>query len=136
MTLFRREDLRRLAVATAGLAFAAAPVAPAFAQTETPPASAAPATPDLTDEQVTLFAETAIKVGEIANSYRTRMEAETDAAAQQELAQQANEEMLSTVESAEGITVQEYIAIGQAVQDDPELSARIMQRVDELMAEG
>ena len=47
------------------------------------------------------------------------------------MAEQANQEMRAAVEGTEGMTVEEYQAIAQAAQADPQLMARL----DEVFAQ-
>lgn len=123
---------RMLATAATGLALVLAPVAPALAQGEAPDIEAS----QVTEERLTLFVAAAMNVLEVADQYRGQIEAETDAQARQDLAEEANLAMLAAVEGTDGITVDEYLAISRAAQADADLNARVMEKFEEVGANG
>ena len=68
---------------------------------------------------------------QVRQTYMPQIEAAADDAERQELAQQANSEMVSAVESAEGIDVETYNAIGRAAQEDETLRAQLVAMVQQ-----
>jgi Domain of unknown function (DUF4168) len=114
-------------------AFAAPLAAPVLAQEAAGEQSAAPAS--FSEEKLRSFVTAALQVTEIQQSYQaTIAEAETPEA-QQELVAQANTEMAEAIETTPGITIEEYVAIGEAAQADPALGDRISAIAAEQQAE-
>lgn len=103
---------------------------PQFAHTalaqEAPQAPVAPqATPEVTDDLLTAFVTAAVEVAAVAETYGARIEA-ADEADRDALAQEAQVEMLRVVESTEGISVEQYVAIAEAAQRDDALNLRVL----------
>ena len=121
---------KTFATGTTALALTLAPLmgaAPAFAQDTTAPMTEAPAaTAEYSDEMLAAFVSAALDVAELRQSYQARLESSPTPEEQQAIVNEANAEILGVVESAEGITVEEYIEIGQTAADDAELNTRIM----------
>ena len=117
MTMFKT-----IATSTAIATMALAPAFPAFAQTEEQ------ATPAI--EQVGAFVTAALAVAEMQTDWFARIEAAEDAEAQAALVEEANAAMEATVEETDGITLAEFIAIGEAAQTDQELSERIVAQME------
>ncbi|MGB2203100.1 MAG: DUF4168 domain-containing protein [Pseudooceanicola atlanticus] len=121
-------------VMVAGLALS--PVA-AFAQAADSTAPEAGASEELqselsfTDAELSGFADATVKMQQVRQTYMPQIEAAADDAERQELAQQANSEMVSAVESAEGIDVETYNAIGRAAQEDETLRAQLVAMVQQ-----
>lgn len=88
------------------------------------------------DSMIDAFIEAALAVAETRQGYMAQLEATTDEAEQMEIVQAADAAILDVVEAADGITVEEYIAIGEAAATDPELAARIDARFAEAHADG
>ena len=84
------------------------------------------------DSQIDAFIEAAVAVAETRETYLSQLEETTDEAEQMELVQAADAAILQTVEDSPNITVDEYIAIGEAATMDPELAARIEARFAEV----
>jgi hypothetical protein len=78
-----------------------------------------------TDDKLESFLDAAIEVQELTQSYTPRVQAAESEAEQQALVEEANAEIRGAVEDVEGITVEEYVAIGEAAQADPALAQRI-----------
>lgn len=116
------------AATAASLALGAVMAGPVAAQTE----QSAPAeTPDFSQEKLQAFASAAVLVTEIYEEYRGQIENAADEGEQQSLAQEANESMRSAVEDAPDITMDEYVAIGEAAAQDQELAEQISTLIDE-----
>ncbi len=84
------------------------------------------------DSQIDAFIDAALAVAETRESYMAQLQSATDEAEQMEIVQAADAAILQTVEDAPNITVDEYIAIGEAAAVDPDLAARIEARFAEL----
>lgn len=116
-----------VAAATAfGLAMAAAPV---LAQSESAPVTGAA----FSDSQLAAFAGAAIEVAGIRDRYSAALQDVESEAEGQALIDEGNAAMVSAVEDAPGITLEDYISIGEAAAADPELSQRIALLIEGLM---
>ena len=87
------------------------------------------------DGMIDAFIVAALAVAETRQRYITQLEAETDEAAQMQLVQEADQAILEVVDASPGITIDEYIAIGEAAAADPELAALIDARFVEAHAD-
>lgn len=124
---------RKIATATAALGLALSPIlaaGPALAQDASATAEAEGGS-SFSDTQLEAFVLAALDVAELRQSYQDRIEEASDAAAQQAIVDEANTEILRIVEESDGITVDEYIQIGQTAAADPELNARIVALMQE-----
>ena len=120
----------RLAATMTAVSLAlAAPLAlPAMAQT----ATTAPAAPTMSvdDTQLEAFIAALRSVDELEREYsETLQQAESDEQ-REAIVAEANDAMAEAIENTPNMTLDEYIAILQAAQNDPELSARIMDRLE------
>mgnify|MGYP001232115721 FL=1 len=112
----------------ASLALAAPLALPAMAQT----ATTAPAAPTMSvdDTQLEAFIAALRSVDELEREYsETLQQAESDEQ-REAIVAEANDAMAEAIENTPNMTLDEYIAILQAAQNDPELSARIMDRLE------
>ncbi|MDN7133094.1 DUF4168 domain-containing protein [Halomonas sp. MC140] len=107
--------------------------ATAHAQQEQDPAQdpmatqqAAPAQ-DFSDDQLQQFADASQEIAVVSQEYTQRLQEAEDEAAQQEVRTEANDRMIEVVEDS-GLDVDTFNAIGQSIQQDPEM----MQRVQEM----
>lgn len=81
------------------------------------------------DEKLEAFASAVVEVEEIRANYAAPFqEAESDAQ-RAEINQQAAQEMTQAIEEAPNITLDEYNAVIQAAQQDPDLATRINQLI-------
>ena len=87
---------------------------------------AAPSAEDFTDKQLQQFADASQKIAAISQDYTQRLQKAEDQAKQQEIRKEANEKMIAVVEES-GLTVETFNAIGQAVQQDPELMKKVQE---------
>ncbi|GGX70733.1 DUF4168 domain-containing protein [Saccharospirillum salsuginis] len=106
------------------LGFAAAAV-PAHAE-DTDPAQ--PQAPEVSDETLEQFTTAMADVRSIGQVYSDRIANAEDTEAAQALQRDAQEKMMSAVEDA-GLSVQQYNAIAQRMNQDEEL----MERVQEML---
>lgn len=90
------------------------------------PQAAAPAQ-DFSDAQLQQFADASKEIAVLSQEYTERLQSAEGEDAQQEVRMEANEEMVKVVEES-GLDVDTFNAIGQAIQQDPEM----MQRVQEM----
>lgn len=82
---------------------------------------------DFSDAQLQQFADASKEIAVLSQDYTKRLQEAEGEEAQQEVRMEANEEMVKVVEDS-GLDVDTFNAIGQAIQQDPEL----MQRVQEM----
>lgn len=128
------------------LGLAAMPVTPVLAQTmeedgSTTSESAAPeqsgsetmqapeteTAADYTDSELETFVAAALEVSNVRREYTPRIQQADSEADQQALAEEAQAEMISAIEAVEGIDLETFNEIGQAAQQNEDLSARIVE---------
>lgn len=104
----------------------------AMAQSATQPAPAPAQVQPIaspSDAQLDKFANASQKVATVANEYQPRFDSAQDDASRQKILQEADQKMVQVVR-ADGLTVEEFNGIGQAVQQDPQLRERVMEKID------
>ncbi len=121
-------------LSTAALALGLAVAGPLMAQ------DAAPAAPEAEASQYSVaelsaFVTAALAVNEVDQRYQVQVMETEDPAEQQQLIEAANGEMIAAVEQTPGITLEQYMEIGQAAEADPELNARLIAMVQDLQAQ-
>jgi GTP1/Obg family GTP-binding protein len=84
-------------------------------------------TQDFSDQQLQQFADASQEIAVISQEYTQRLQEAEDEATQQEVRAEANDRMIEVVEDS-GLDVDTFNAIGQSIQQDPEM----MQRVQEM----
>ncbi|NMK46598.1 DUF4168 domain-containing protein [Achromobacter sp. Bel] len=102
--------------------------APAMAQNASQPSAQpqmAPAITQPTDQQLQRFASASQKVSGVVDEYRPKVDAAKSDDAKQKVVQEADAKMVQLVR-ADGLTVEEFNGIGQAVQQNPQLKQRVM----------
>ncbi len=124
----RMTALISAALLSAGLMTATAHAQQDPAAAPEQPQAAAPAT-DFSDDQLQQFADVSQEIVVISEEYTERLQAADDEAAQQEVQMEANDRMVEAVEDG-GLDVDTFNAIGQAVQQDPELMQRVQEKVE------
>ena len=85
---------------------------------------------DISDKKLEKFADSLGEIMEIREDFTAKLEKTGDPAEAQQLQQQANEKMMNTVEDNE-LSIEEYNAINQAVQNDPQLRDRVIAMVQQ-----
>jgi len=110
------------ALLAAGLAFSTAPAA--LAQTQPDGAALAADSAKLDS-----FVMAALEVSALRNDYIAQLQATEDEAAQQSLMEEANAAFLQVVDQTPGITVEEYVAIGEAATNNPDIAAQLKARM-------
>ncbi|MDR5900921.1 DUF4168 domain-containing protein [Halomonas icarae] len=81
---------------------------------------------DFSDTQLQQFADASQEIAVLSQEYTERLQAAEGEEAQQQVRVEANEEMVSVVEES-GLEVDTFNAIGQAIQQDPELMKRVQE---------
>ena len=123
-----------IALSVLGLAAGPLSLSGAAAQDDTqPPATmeAPAATTNFDDDTLRSFVVAFLQVDEINRTYLPQMQEADTPEAQQEVQQQATQEMVLVVENAEGISVEEYNSIIETAQADPELANQINELIRE-----
>lgn len=113
-----------LTTALSGAPALAQQSAQAPAQTQTQPGMA-PAVQKPTEQQLQKFASASQKISGVVDEYRPKVDAAKTDDAKQEIVKEADAKMFKLVR-ADGLTVEEFNGIGQAVQRDPQLQERLM----------
>ena len=99
----------------AALAFALAVSGPIWAQAQ----------PEFSDQQLESFVVAALAVDQVIREWNPRIQAAENDVQSAQLREQARAELIEVVTRADGITLEEYQAIGRAAKANPELAARI-----------
>ncbi|MBF7054074.1 DUF4168 domain-containing protein [Halomonas sp. KAO] len=123
----RMTALFSAALLSAGLMSATAHAQEDTAANASTSAEASVQAQDFSDAQLQQFADASQEIAVLSQEYTERLQAAEGEEAQQQVRVEANEEMVSVVEES-GLEVDTFNAIGQAIQQDPEL----MQRVQEM----
>ncbi|MCU6617945.1 DUF4168 domain-containing protein [Achromobacter mucicolens] len=113
-----------LTTALSGAPALAQQSAQAPAQTQDQPGMA-PAIQKPTDQQLQKFASASQKISGVVDEYRPKVDAAKTDDAKQKVVQEADAKMVKLVR-ADGLSVEEFNGIGQAVQQDPQLRDRLM----------
>jgi len=98
--------------------------APSIAQQTQAPAATQQAPVSYSDSQLEKFVAASKKVAVISQEYTPKLQSTTDEAARQEVYREADEKMVQVVRD-EGMTVEEFNGINQAIQQDPALMERV-----------
>lgn len=119
----------KLSIALSGIVFSTAvALAPTAASAQQSTASGAAATApmakNVSDADLQKFISAAKKVSVLTNEYAPKVKAEPSNEGKQKVIAQANKEMASAVE-AEGLSVDKFVAIDRAAQQDPKLQQRL-----------
>ncbi|TFL13726.1 DUF4168 domain-containing protein [Pusillimonas caeni] len=108
---------------SAALLAMGAAAAPSMAQqAQAPAAQQAPV--NYSDAQLEKFVSASKKVAVISQEYTPKLQSSTDEATRQEVYREADEKMVDVVRK-EGMTVEEFNGINQAIQQDPALMERV-----------
>jgi hypothetical protein len=115
------------AVSAFALAIAAPSIASAQDAAPAPevPMEAQPTTPDYGEDTLRSFAVAFLEVAKVSQEYQPQLQGAASAEDEQRVRTEAGEKMLEAVQAVDGITVDEYTAIMQAAQTDPELAQEI-----------
>lgn len=114
-------------IAAAAISFGlAAPIA--HAQTTQAASSASSEVIQPSSQQLDQYAKVAQQVALVAADYQPKVQEAKDDASRQKLMREADEKMVSTVESG-GLSVEEYNGISMAIQQDTDLQKQVQQRL-------
>lgn len=121
--MFISNMARLRGTALAGLLLAASPVAVMAQQ-------AAPAAPaqDVTDADIEHFANAVLAVEDIRQTYEKALATTDDEGEKTSLQKEAQEKMVDAIEN-EGLTVERYQVVAQAVQSDPAMWEKVQQHL-------
>jgi len=121
--MFISNMARLRGAALAGLLLAASPVAVMAQQ-------AAPAAPaqDVTDADIEHFANAVLAVEDIRQTYEKALATTDDEGEKTSLQKEAQEKMVDAIEN-EGLTVERYQVVAQAVQSDPAMWEKVQQHL-------
>ena len=89
---------------------------------------------DVTGEQLDSFVDAMVAIDSVRQEYMPQIEAAEGQDERQSLAQEADKAARAALDDTDGITAQEYLAIGQAAQEDQDLATRINERFAEMRA--
>jgi hypothetical protein len=117
-------------ILAAGLAMTPVLASQAAAQAQAP-AAVEGAEIAMEDGKIDAFIVAALAVAETREAYIAQLEGITDEEQQMAIVQEADAAILEAVENTPDISVEEYIAIGEAATVDPELAAMIDARFAE-----
>ena len=85
----------------------------------------------ISDDLLRALVSAAIDVSEVSESYRQQVGMAEDEATRARLLEEQTAEMVEAVEQTGGITVEQYMAIGEAAQTDASLDRRITERFEQ-----
>lgn len=86
--------------------------------------------PELTQSQIETFADAALDVRQVQQEFDAQMQGAQDAGEVERLQQQAQQEAQQAIEG-NGLSVDEYNAIVQAANQDPQLFAMIVEVMEQ-----
>lgn len=84
---------------------------------------------DFSDEELEQFAEASQEIATISQEYTERLQEADDESAQEEVRTEANDRMIEVVEDS-GLDVDTFNAIGQTIQQDPEMMERVQEMAE------
>jgi len=114
-----------ITTACSAAALALSAVTPtAMAQQAQAPAATQQAPANYSDAQLEKFVNASRKVAVISEEYSPKLQATSDEATRQEVYREADEKMVEVVRN-EGMSVDEFNGINQAIQQDPALMERV-----------
>ena len=85
---------------------------------------------NFSEQQVSQFADSYLDILEIQEEFTARLEQAQEPEQAQQLQQEANEEMIQAIHD-NGLDVQEYTELAQAMDTDPELRQQVVELVTE-----
>lgn len=87
---------------------------------------------DYSDDKLKAFVEAAISVSQVEERYQAQLAAAETESEREEIIAEANSEIVTTIDEAPDVTVDEYVEISQATQGNTDLFERIQQIAREL----
>jgi hypothetical protein len=80
---------------------------------------------EFSDQQLESFVVAAIAVDELIREWNPRIQGAENEEQAAQLREEANGALVEAITQTDGITLEQYQAIGQAAQSDPDLASRI-----------
>ena len=122
--LTRKSLVNAVSAVLIGMGLAAAPaMAQQAAQSQAPVTSPAP---DYSNAQLESFVSASRKIAMISQEYSPKLQAATDDTAKKKVFEEADDKMVKAVHD-EGMTVDQFNGINQALQQDPKLVSRVQE---------
>lgn len=90
---------------------------------------------EFSDQQLQAYAEAAIAVTSVIEEWQPRIQdarAEGDEDRAESLIEEANADLVSTIQAADGITLEEYQQISLAARNDQDLYEKLSDRIEHL----
>ncbi|WP_027966256.1 DUF4168 domain-containing protein [Halomonas halocynthiae] len=78
------------------------------------------------DQQLMKFADASKEIAMLNQEYAGRLQSAEGDEAQQQVRQEANDKMIQAVET-QGLSVETFNAVGEAIQNDPELLQKVQE---------
>lgn len=82
------------------------------------------------DGKLDSFVIAALTVQDLIDQWTPRIDGAENEEQAQQLVEEANTELAAAIEATDGITLDEYVEIRNAAQDDPALSADIAEKLE------
>ena len=89
----------------------------------------------LSEEQLDAFVEALVAIEAVRADYLPRIQQQESEAEQKAVIEEANVAAIEAVEGVDNITPEQYMAIGKVAQQDEELNARILAKLEEAQNE-
>ncbi|SCB61907.1 protein of unknown function [Rhizobium aethiopicum] len=83
----------------------------------------------VSDQKLEAFAVAYVQVDKVRQQYSAKIDATQDQAAKQKLQDEAQKQMVETVQSSPDISVEEYSSILTAAQSDPALAKKVLEKI-------
>lgn len=121
-----RQTTRAFALAATTTLVGLGAVTPVLAQSEAPEAVQT----EFSDAKLDAFVLALQEVDAVRQTFIPQIQAAEDESEQRELIEAANVAITDTIDSTPDISVDEYVAIAELAQQDPDLNQRIVERVE------
>ena len=95
---------------------------------QSPPPGPSTSAPDLSDQKLSAVAAALERVASLQKDYRQRIAAAEAPADKERIVAEAHNEFTKAV-TDQGLSVEEYASILDLAQDDPEIRAKLLQRI-------
>jgi len=89
----------------------------------------------LSEEQLDAFVEALVAIEAVRADYLPRIQQQESEAEQKAVIEEANVAAIEAVEGVDNMTPEQYMAIGKVAQQDEELNARILAKLEEAQNE-
>lgn len=90
----------------------------------------------LSEEQLDAFVEALVAIEAVRADFLPRIQQQESEAEQKAVIEEANVAAIEAVEGVDNMTPEQYMAIGKVAQQDEELNARILAKLEEAQNEG